>query len=148
MSEVKITLQPDEEIEKILKSILTLQTEILSRLTTGKSVLPESCVNEHPVDAVAPATAEDAAPAEQPKRTKKHAEPSDYMKPTPVAEPAPAPVHEKQYTTDDIKALVVALVQKGKRTEAKQIINEYAPSVTGIPNDKLAEVAKKLEAIA
>lgn len=48
------------------------------------------------------------------------------------------------------KADVQAMVQKlatptsGKRDEVKRIVNEYAPRVSGIPEDKLDEVMQRL----
>lgn len=67
----------------------------------------------------------------------------------PVAEgiPVEAVVPEKPKAT---KADVQAMVQKlatptsGKRDEVKRIVNEYAPRVSGIPEDKLDEVMQRL----
>lgn len=68
----------------------------------------------------------------------------------PVKEPEVLAEPEKPKAT---KADVQALVQKlatptsGKRDEVKRIVNEYAPRVSGIPEDKLDEVMQRLIAL-
>lgn len=47
----------------------------------------------------------------------------------------------------DIQRKVVDLCSKGKKAEVKDIITAYAPNVSGIPADKLAEVLEKLNAL-
>lgn len=46
-----------------------------------------------------------------------------------------------------VQQKVVSLVMGGKKEETKQIINAYAPRVSLIPEDKLAEVYEKLIAL-
>ena len=70
-------------------------------------------------------------------------------------EPAPetiaAPEPEKdtdltpvKVTVDDVRGLVGQLIGQGKKAEARDTIKTYAPSIQGIPDDKLAEVQDKL----
>ena len=58
-------------------------------------------------------------------------------------EPAP------KYTADDVRAKVQKLASPtmGKRDAVKKIVEEYAPSVRLIPEDKYSEVMAKLTAL-
>lgn len=151
MSEVTVKFELSDQDRGLL-------TEILQELKNARPNC-ERCVqqmgdavqncmaNAHPVDAVPPATAEDVVPAEPVKRTRKKAEPATPAEST-KEEPKPEAAPEKEYTSKDVHAAVVDLIQRGKRTEAKAIVNQYATSVTGIPADKLAEVMAKLKEVA
>ena len=79
-------------------------------------------VNEHPVDDVSP-----------------HADPE------PAAEP-----EQVNYTKDDVQALVMKLAAPGagKKETVKAIVNEYAPRISGIPEDKVNEVMARLLKLA
>lgn len=52
----------------------------------------------------------------------------------------------KTYTHDDVLAIVRRLIAPGsaKRDKAKAIVNAYAPKISQIPEDKLAEVMTQL----
>ncbi len=65
--------------------------------------------------------------------------------PAPVApvSPAPAPA----VTIEDIRPLVVKLSASGKKAEAREIVKEYAASVSDIPAGKYAEVWARLQAL-
>ena len=52
-----------------------------------------------------------------------------------------------EVTVDDIRSKVLALTAAGKKEELKAIVKEYAPKVSEIPEDKLAEVLDKLNAL-
>lgn len=71
----------------------------------------------------------------------------------PVAEPEPEPEPEPvkdeapTVTTSDIQQKVVALSAAGKKNEVRAIVKTYADRVSGIPEDKLAEVWAKLTAL-
>ena len=73
---------------------------------------------------------------ETPKETQPEPE-----KPTEPKNEAPA------VTVDDIRSKVLALTAAGKKEELKAIVKEYAPKVSEIPADKLAEVLDKLNAL-
>lgn len=49
-----------------------------------------------------------------------------------------------QVTLADIQKKVVGLSTAGKKAEVKAVIQAYAPKVSAIPEDKLAEVMEKL----
>lgn len=61
-----------------------------------------------------------------------------------------APVEEN---SEELLASISALIRKlcspqaGKRAEAKATVEEYAPNVSSIPKDKLAEVLARLEVL-
>lgn len=68
---------------------------------------------------------------------------------TPVEEKkfeAPAEPEKPKATKADVQAIVqkLATPTSGKRDEVKRIVNEYAPRVSGIPEDKLDEVMQRL----
>ena len=67
--------------------------------------------------------------------------PEPYTEPTPFEEPAPT------VTVSDVQQKVVALSAAGKKAEVRDIIHAYAVKVSGIPEDKLAEVLEKLNAL-
>ena len=64
-------------------------------------------------------------------------------------EKAPEPVQPKAPAVKraDVQQKVIALVNTGKKAEAREIVKGYANSVTDIPEDKLAEVLEKLNAL-
>lgn len=66
-----------------------------------------------------------------------------------ATEPAPVekPVEPVTANCLTVQQKVVSLVMGGKKEETKQIINAYAPRVSLIPEDKLAEVYEKLIAL-
>ena len=70
----------------------------------------------------------------------------------PVANGIPAEAIEPEKpkaTKADVQAMVqkLATPTSGKRDEVKRIVNEYAPRVSGIPEDKLDEVMQRLAAL-
>ena len=66
--------------------------------------------------------------------------PEPYSEPCPF-ETAPA------VTRSDVQQKVVALSAAGKKEKVRAVVNAYAPKVSGIPEDKLAEVLEKLNAL-
>lgn len=58
-----------------------------------------------------------------------------------------APESELTVTKADIQQKVIALVTADKKAEVKSIINAYADRVSNIPEDKVAEVWYKLNAL-
>lgn len=77
-----------------------------------------------------------APEAETPQETQ-----TETKKPTEPKNEAPA------VTVEDIRSKVLALTAAGKKEELKAIIKDYAPKVSEIPADKLAEVLDKLNAL-
>ena len=70
--------------------------------------------------------------------------------PTPEEKPAEAEAPKaeppKPVTMDQVQAVVRQLIKPGSphRDEAKKIVQEYAPKVSAIPEEKLAEVFGRL----
>ena len=54
---------------------------------------------------------------------------------------------EPTVTKQDIQQKVIELVGKGKKAEVRDIITTYADNVSGLPDDTLNEVWKKLTAL-
>lgn len=88
----------------------------------------------------APKKATEEAQASTPTTT-----PPEEEKPT-AEEPA-EPENEKKATHADVKALYIQLAAAGKREAAKAVILPISASISGIPEDKLQEVYKKLVAL-
>lgn len=66
----------------------------------------------------------------------------------PQPEESPAePTEWPPVTRADIQQMVVNLSAAGKKDAVKAIVTEYAPRVSGIPEDKFVEVWQKLTSI-
>lgn len=50
-------------------------------------------------------------------------------------------------TKADVQSKAMSLSQAGKKAEVKAIVTEYADRISAIPEDKLAEVMEKLNAL-
>lgn len=73
---------------------------------------------------------EDAAPAGQPAPT-----------------PEPAPEQPQTYTLEDVRRKVVELTTAGKKAQVREIVKSYAETVSGLPEDKFAEIMDRLTAL-
>lgn len=60
---------------------------------------------------------------------------------------APAP-EQPTVTREDVQKLVVTLSAAGKKAAVKAVVQHYAKNVSGLPEDKLAEVVDKLKVVA
>lgn len=85
------------------------------------------------------------APTTNPPKEEKPAE-------TPTEHPLDAPPIDETPTApavkrEDVRGKVVKLCAAGKKEEVKKIVTEYAEAVKDIPEDKLAEVFEKLNAL-
>lgn len=83
-------------------------------------------------------TPQEEKPVETPTEHPLDAPPIDE---TPTAPEAPTVKRE------DVRGKVVKLCAAGKKEEVKKIVTEYAEAVKDIPEDKLAEVLEKLNAL-
>lgn len=66
---------------------------------------------------------------------------------TPKDEKPAAPATEKKVSQTDVRALYVKLSAGGKKKEAQAIILPISTTISGIPDDKVLEVYKKLSAL-
>lgn len=73
---------------------------------------------------------EDAAPAGQPAPT-----------------PEPAPEQPQTYTLEDVRRKVVELTTAEKKAQVREIVKSYAETVSGLPEDKFAEIMGRLTAL-
>lgn len=111
--------------------------ELLEKQTTHNC---ESCVNTA-TQYVAEALRQDAQESAE-DNGKVNTQPEEE-KPTAATEANDAPVVKRE----DVQSLVVKLSAAGKKDAVKEIVTAYAPRVSGIPEDKLAEVWDKLTAL-
>ena len=65
-----------------------------------------------------------------------------------AAEPHKPEEPAKTVERADIQRRVVELSSAGKKAEAREVVNAYAKNVSGIPEDKLAEVWEQLEQLS
>ncbi len=84
-----------------------------------------------------------AAPAEEPKPEPVEPVTSAEETPAQTDEPPAAPT----VTVSEVQQKVVALSAAGKKDAVREIVNTYAARVSLIPEDKLAEVMDKLNAL-
>ena len=91
------------------------------------------------------------AAQEAPAAPEAEAPKDDKPEPEAPAQPDPAPAEEpvKKYTRAEVQALVqkLAAPAAGKREAVKAIVNEYAPRVGLIPEEKFGEVMERLTAL-
>lgn len=145
MNNIKIITEFSPEDRKILENLtgsITLLASVLGNMQppeVQQKIIQEVAGSDHPADA--PTT---------------HLEPADAPDLTPAAEPAPVePVPDepspevKIVPFAEFQKAVTQAVAKGpkQKAAAKKIINEYAPSVSEVPEDKRAEVMAKLAEI-
>ena len=71
--------------------------------------------------------------------------PQAEEKPTEAKETEPAP--KKTVSRTELAAQVRKLMTTGYREQTKTIVKEYAPTVTGVPEDKVAECYERLVAL-
>lgn len=133
---INVTIELCEEDRQRLDLIASLLTVGIERQEAKKEpvnmVDPAEnlkIVNEHPVDEVSP-----------------HAAPD----PNQLSFFDQTPAEQVNYTKDDVQALVMKLAAPGtgKKEAVKAIVNEYAPRISGIPEEKVNEVMAKLNQLA
>ncbi len=62
-------------------------------------------------------------------------------------EPAAQPEPTKQVDRAELRAKVIELSAKGFKEQTKDIVRVYAPTVSSVPEDKIAECYEKLVAL-
>lgn len=90
----------------------------------------------------APVAAQDAPAAEAKETPVPDSEPVAATQDAPEAVPEVKPIERSA-----IQRLVVELSAAGKKAEVRDIVTAFARNVSGIPEDKLAEVFSKLTAL-
>ena len=148
MNNITVTVELCQEdrvrLDKILEALTTNVAGYvvgqLDQYITGKqtrSIAPGVAAAPAPVEAepvIEPQPTEDTTPVEEPVE----------VKDTPAAEPEPT---QPTVTQADVPKKVVALSAAGKKDAVKEIVQKYAPRVSAIPEDKLAEVWQQLTAL-
>lgn len=146
-----------------MSNTITVITELcpedrtrIDRLTAALEALQPPTI--HMDDPIQKALAEqvaksEKAPAQSPvepageAKTETPATPQPEPEAATVAEPAPVAEAKPATTVAELQQKVIALVNKGKKADVSAIVKSYAATVSGIPEDKRAEVLDKLNAL-
>lgn len=133
-----ITIELGEDTRKLLSHIDGTLTELLRevRVVSDTAELIRLAVAEGKI----PATLEST---EEPETVAPWTAPSADIYDEDGGEIAPEP-EKAVITLADIQKKVVGLSTAGKKDAVKAIVQEYAPKVSAIPEDKFAEVLEKL----
>lgn len=151
MSEIKITVGLDADTKALLTDLkeALLQTrpncercmravsDSMNHITTG---MDAEAMDEAMLHSSEPVTKpQEPAPA-----------PSGSAPTESTPAPAPAPVSTKVYTMDDVRAAVMQICRlgDGPKQKAKELLQQFAPSLSELPTGKYAEFMAKLGAIA
>lgn len=111
--------------------------KILAALEAGHEC--KNCVDAV-TEAMDTMTASEIAPQTN-ENTEKEEEPAEPEKAPEIEETEP---EQPAVDREDIRRKVVELTAAGKKAAARDIVKGYAGTISGIPDDKLAEVWKKL----
>lgn len=130
MNELRVTVELcAEDRARLDKIIAGLEKDCTKCAETviryGVGIAQEMAQNEEK-----PAEVETTPTEPEPQETPQETEPS-----------APS------VTKADVQSKVMTLSQAGKKAEVKAIVTEYADRISAIPEDKLAEVMEKLNAL-
>ena len=109
----------------------------MTKAAQAEAEAPTIAANEPTPTTITP---EPETPAETPAEHPLDTAPIEVNEPT-----APGPV--EVVNPADVQRKVVDLCSKGKKAEVKEVIMAYAPNVSSIPADNLAEVLEKLNAL-
>ena len=150
MNEIKIITELCPEDRARLDRV-AVALEALVKLNTATAKIPETddiqralaeqVAKSQKAPAEAPTEAAGAAKAETPATDHPTEESLPWGDPAPVEEPKPV------VTTADVQQKVIKLVNSGKKPEVLTIVKSYAANVSSIPEDKLAECLKRLNAL-
>lgn len=128
---IQLCQEDRDRLDKILEALTTNVAGYvvgqLDRYLAEKPAPAPAVVDAEPVEEIQPT--EDTTPEEKPVEAEETAK----------AEPT--------VSQADVQKKVVELSAAGKKDAVKQIVQAYAPRVSAIPEDKLAEVWQKLTAL-
>ena len=125
-------------------------------VSTAMEALKKAYEPKTETDPVQQALAETLAKAtdhaEAPKNATEEEEPSAQTSTPPEEEKPTDEAHEPEptapaVTRDELKAKVIKLCAKGLKEQTRDIVREYAQTVTAIPEDKVTECYEKLVAL-
>lgn len=134
MNTIKVTTELCQEDRQRIDELITFAGLIVGELKSRPQIRAE----EHPIDAPTTHLETPAEPTPDPEPV--------IETPEPVAEPEP---DVKPVSLAEFQKAVTLAVSKGAeaKTAVKAVINKYAPSVSGVPEDKRAEVMAELSKI-
>ena len=124
---ILVTLELDDKTREQLDGIGKKLDAILEVLQTGAVPTPLKSFENRPQEAVKEAVEE--TPTEE------------------LEKPESAEIQKKSIGLEDVQKKVVELAAAGKKSQVREIVNEYAARVSAIPADKVAEVWDRLTAL-
>lgn len=143
MNEITIKLSGDD---KALLIGLFSAVKDLTAAVQALNTYPATLETAEPEQTLETPTEPPSAPTEPSEETTQENNTPEPEKPV---ESHTEPPSEPQYTKADVRNRVVALsADPGRKPAVRKIVNEYAPTVSGIPEDKYSEVIAKLELLA
>lgn len=133
MNNIQITIKLSDDLHQKLDALI-------AAIAGGALVAPQNGETE--------TVKETDQPAEKTPETESQAAPWDKDKPEPTAQAEPEPEQTAgKVDKAEVQKKVVELSAAGKKAEVRDIVKSYAERVSAIPEDKLAEVMAKLEAL-
>ena len=124
---ILVTFELDDKTREQLDGIGKKLDAILEALQTGAAHTPSKSCENRPQEAVKEVVEETPAEVQE--------------------KPAAAEIPKKSIGLEDVQKKVVELAAAGKKSQVREIVNEYAARVSAIPADKVAEVWDKLTAL-
>lgn len=151
MSEIKITVGLDADTKALLTDLkeALLQTrpncERCMRAVSDSMNHIATGMDAEAMDEATPHSSEPVTKPQEPAPAPSGSAPTES---TPAPEPAPAPT--KVYTMDDVRAAVMQICRlgDGPKQKAKELLQQFAPSLSELPTGKYDEFMAKLGAIA
>jgi hypothetical protein len=135
MNNISIELCAEDRAR--LDNVIGLLSALVETAVKVPKTAPKSTQEEPKAESRATTQAEqEEAPAVE-------IEPQEAPKAEAPAEPTPQPVPD--VSLEELQGLVVRLATSGKKLEARDIVFEYAKSVTAVPVEKRGELYAKLQ---
>lgn len=138
---IELCAEDRARIDRLATALEALQPPTIRVDDPIQKALAEQVAKSEKAPAQSPVEPAGEAKAETPATPQPEPEAVAPAEPAPVAEAKPVP------TTAELQQKVIALVNKGKKADVAAIIKSYAATVSGIPEDKRAEVLDKLNAL-
>lgn len=138
---IELCAEDRARIDRLTTALEALQPPTIRVDDPIQKALAEQVAKSEKAPAQSPVEPVGEAKTETPATPQPEPEAATVAEPAPVAEAKPAP------TVAELQQKVIALVNKGKKADVAAIVKSYAATVSGIPEDKRAEVLDKLNAL-
>lgn len=138
---IELCAEDRARIDRLATALEALQPPTIHMDDPVQKALAEQVAKSTKAPTESPVEPAGEAKVETPATPQPEPEAAAVAEPAPVAEAKPVP------TTAELQQKVIALVNNGKKADVAAIIKSYAATVSGIPEDKRAEVLDKLNAL-